>query len=349
MKLHYLFPLFLLFAACTNDEPPVEPVPPIEAADQTVYIVNEGQFQAGNASLSLYDPATGELQNDVFASVNERLLGDVFQSMTFFQDRAYLVINNSGKVEVVDPTTIESLGTIEGLTSPRFLLPLSASRAYVSDLYADGLAIVDPSEYAVVGDIPSGPWVQMPRFRHEQMVEADGVVFVTNYQQPYLYLIDPATDAFVDSIGLGLRAARLQTDAEGTLWVLARADYASDSPGALYRVDPATRQVLQALTFPAGEGPGEMAFNPTRDTLYYTAGDLFALPITATALPSEPVVRGVDGPFSGVGVDPANGDLYTSDVIDFVQRGLVFRFSASGQPLDTLRVGVGPMRFYFQN
>jgi DNA-binding beta-propeller fold protein YncE len=339
--------VLLLLAACKG-EPPEELPPPIKVTTGTVYVVNEGQFQAGNASLSLYDPQTQELQNEAFLAANGRPLGDVFQSMCFFGGKAYLLINNSAKIEVIDPSNLQSLGTIEGLSSPRFMLPWSADKAYVSDLYADFIQLIDPSTLSLSGQLASpGPWVQAPRLRHEQMLRVGDVGFVTNYQRPFLYVINPLRDAFVDSIAIGLRASRLQQDADGYLWVAATSDFATDDPGALYRVDPGTRQVLQTLTFPAGEGPGEIALNPTGDTLYYTSGDLFALPVRAGSLPTEPLVVGVEGPFGGIGADPASGDLYLTDVIDFVQRGLVLRFSASGQPLDTLRVGVGPMRLYF--
>lgn len=332
----------LIFFGCKNDDPTPAP-DPVEITNQTVFVSNEGQFQIGNASLTLYDPAAQTEQEDAFQAANDRFLGDVFQSMAFWQDRAYLVVNNSNKVEVIDPVSLESQWAITGLTSPRYLVPLGDGRAYLSDLYAGAISILDLNAQSVIGQIPTpGAWT-------EQMVASEGVVFTTCYQRPYLYVIDPSSDQISDSIAIQARGLYLQEDANGHLWVSAGASISNDEPGALFEVDPNSRAVLRSFDFPAGEGPGELAFNASRDTLFYLAGDLYALPITANDLPEEPFIRGEAGPFYGLGIDPNQGDIYLTDPIDFVQRGLVLRFSANGSPVDTFRAGVVPGAVYVRS
>ncbi len=326
---------------CKPDE--TTPLPePIETTERTVFVSNEGQFQVGNASLTLYDPESMTAQENAFEATNGTILGDIFQSITFHQALAYLVINNSNKVEVIDPLSLESRGTITGLTSPRYLLPLGDGRAYLSDLYAGAISIIDLEAQSVAGQITTpGAWT-------EQLVASQGVVFTTCYQRPYLYVINPRSDQISDSIAIQARGLYVQEDANGHLWVSAGASISHDEPGALFEIDPVSRAVLHRFDFPAGEGPGELAFNVGRDTLLYLAGDLYALPIQASDLPDEPFIQAEAGSFYGIGVDVNTGEIYLTDPIDFVQRGEVLRFTANGSPVDTFRAGVGPGAVYVQ-
>ena len=149
--LAYIALLLLAITACNKDAP----IGPQQvdngcgedsiSADPTtrVYIINEGNFTWGNASLSVYDPATQTVVNNAFAAANDRPLGDVAQSLTLVGQRAYLIVNNSGKIEVLADSTLEATHTITGFNSPRELFAINAKTAYVSDLYANALAIVD--------------------------------------------------------------------------------------------------------------------------------------------------------------------------------------------------------------
>ena len=72
--------------------------------------------------------------NDVFSTVNNVPLGDVGQSMTTHMGMGYIAVNNSGKVEVINLANMSSEGTITGLGSPRYVLVINHTTAYVSDM-----------------------------------------------------------------------------------------------------------------------------------------------------------------------------------------------------------------------
>ena len=65
---------------------------------------------------------------------NNQILGSIAQSLSFFQSNFYVVINNSNKI-VVCNNQFKKTSQISGLTSPRYFLPVSNQKAYVSDLY----------------------------------------------------------------------------------------------------------------------------------------------------------------------------------------------------------------------
>ena len=341
MKSPLLFCLALCLVgwiACDHTPPPVNPSPSLE--NPGFFILNEGNFQRGNASLSFFDRSTDTLFDGVYEGVNQENLGDVLQSMSFFEGRAYLVVNNSQKIEVVDPLTLESLGRIDGMTSPRYFLGINPQKAYVSDLFAGALSVIDLENQSVMGKIELPGWT-------ERMALVGNTALICNYDQPYLYLVDVQEDEITDSIAIGPRGEGIVVDKRGKVWVSTGAGISNNDPGALYEIDPQTWRVVQELRFPMGAAPSELQINAQGDSLFWLNQGVFAMNVQATALPTEPLIP-EDGLFYGLGVDPASGDVLVADAIDFVQRGVILRHSSAGEFLQEFRAGIIPGAFAFR-
>lgn len=330
-----------LLTACRKDSPESPEVAPITVAQGGgVYITNEGNFQWGNARVSYYDIASGTAVEDLFEPANGVGLGDVCQSMTLFGQKGYLVVNNSGKVVVVDPRTFVATATITGLTSPRYLLPVSNGKAYVTDLHANSVAVVDLASNAVAGHIPCPGWT-------EELALAYGKAFVTAQDRDQLYVIDTGTDQLMDSIAVGSPSGSIVQDANGKLWVLCSGYLGQNVPAALHRIDPVTRTVEQSFTFPAGASPWRLTIDGDHGTLYFLDGGVYRMPITAGELPGAPLIPADGRNFYGLGVDPTQGIVYVSDAVDYVQRGVVYRYAPDGTLLGSFQAGIIPGGFCF--
>ncbi|MGQ0827812.1 MAG: DUF5074 domain-containing protein [Bacteroidota bacterium] len=343
-KLFFLLSVFWLgLSSCRKDKPEdfVQPIPVI-SNNGGVYITNEGNFQFGNAKISYYDFESGVSTEDLFKPANNRPLGDVCQSMCFFNRKAYLIINNSNKIEVVDPKSFVVSSTITGLVSPRYFLPVSNNKAYVTDFKANAISIIDLNNNVVTGNIPCFGWT-------EELVLAYGKVFIVNHNSNKVYVINTLTDAINDSISVGYASNSIREDKNGKLWVTCSGNPANNIFPTIHRINPINNQVELSITFAnLSDNPYKLDINGSLDVLYYIAdAGVYQLPITATTISSFPLIPKGSYNFYGIGIDPNDGTIYVADAVDYVQRGVILRYQSNGTFIDSFTAGIIPGDFYF--
>lgn len=343
MKNIFLFLYVLFLTSCVKDKP--EPAPSCDfegAASGGVFIMNEGNYQWGNASISYYNPAKNEIAEDVFKAANNYALGDVCQSMEIFNRKAYVVVNNSGKVEVVDPKTFKVSATIKGLTSPRYFFGVSNNKAYVTDFSSNAISVVDLNSYAIIKDIPCPGWT-------EELVLSYGKAFITNVRKEYIYVVNTTTDAIEDSIKVGFAPNSIKIDKYGMIWVLCGGSTSKNIKASLHKINPLTHEVnLSWEFFNQEDSPGRLDINGTKDTLYFLNKGVYLLPVTNNSLPAAPLIREEGKLFYGLGIDPLNGTIYVSDAVDYVQKGKVYRYKPDGILINSFLAGIIPGDFYFE-
>lgn len=353
----FLFALLFIFSgflySCKKADKPVlnsgnnNTTPPSGKYTDGVWIVDEGTYSFGNASVDFYhkDKETAEL--NVFQAVQGKPLGDVLQSMAYINGRYYLVVNNGQRIEVADEN-MKSLGTISSLTSPRYVLSVSEQKMYVTDLYARGIWIVNPQALKVTGTIPyyAGADSTIKGWT-EQMQLIGSEAFVCGVESGQVIIINTATDKIVDSIPVGKEPQWMATDKENKLWVLCNGTIEKQY-SHLWRIDPGSRKILQAFTFSDKNiGVSQLKLNATGDSLYYIAKDVYKMGIGNSSLPSVPYISSGNRSFYGIGIDPYDNSLYVSDAVDYVQAGKVYHYSQNGSLINSFGCGIGASDFLF--
>ncbi len=340
-KLIGLAILTVFLVACRKDKPaPI--TTQFNNSSSGVFISNEGNFQFGNASIGFYNLNDQNYADDLFKNANNRPLGDVCQSLYFFNNKIYITVNNSNKIEVVNPSTFSSIATITGLQSPRYFLPVSIQKAYITDYNANAISVIDLNSNALIKKIACKGWT-------EELLMSNGKVYVTNKDSKALYVIDPLRDTIIDSIQIGYGANSIQLDRFNNLWVLSNGNAQTNEVASLSQINTTSDSVIKTIPFNTiSEQPWRLKINGSADTLYYLNNGVYALPINATQLNQQPLIPESKRLFYGLGVDPFSNVIYVSDAIDYVQKGIIYRFQSNGQLINSFRAGIIPNDFYFK-
>lgn len=328
--------------SCKDDEAPGNGGGGVEVKEGRILMVNEGNFQWGNATLASIDQETGEFEDELYKKANGIPLGDVFQSVTRYEDSYFLVVNNSGKIVRIDTADFKVKKTFTGFTSPRYILPTSAGTSLVSDLYAGEISIIESESGKVLSTVPLPGW-------SEQMMALDNDVWITNRESKFVYVLDLNSNRITDSLEVAYQSQSMVLDKNGELWVLCMGDQAKKEKGGLFKIDPKKKEVELKLLFEDNATPLHIRLNPTSDTLYFLNKELYRMGIFETALPTTPYIN-LDGnnPYA-LDIDPRNGRIYVSDAIDFIQKSKILIYSSGNQPaiIQRLTGGVLCNKFIF--
>lgn len=335
----------LFLCHCTKNDPgPVIPgtngfIP----AGGGVFILNEGNFTAGNGSLSYYSFDSLKIYNDIFSGVNNRPLGDVPNSMIISKGSAYIVVNNSGKIEVVDKNTILSLKTITGLASPRYILLTDSSKAYVSSLYSPKITIINLQTNSVSG------YIDIRRSSEAMLLKGEKAFVSCWMSGNEIMIINTKTDKVIDSVEVGYEPESMVIDRNDRLWVLCSGGYTEEYNAELDVLNTANNEVERRMAFPSAQSyPTSLHINRTGDTIYYIDNAIWRMDIGSSSLPVQPFIQASGRLYYKLGIDPVKGDVFATNVIDYQQRGFLLRFTASGSLIDSSKVDIIPGSLCFK-
>src|SRR5690554_1660141 len=105
-----MFAITILYSCSNSDDDQF--IDPDAKYFNGFFITNEGNFNKTNGTISHLSSDFNSVSNDVFRNANGRGLGDVVQSMVVHGDYAFIIVNNSNTIEVVEKNTFKSVYTI---------------------------------------------------------------------------------------------------------------------------------------------------------------------------------------------------------------------------------------------
>lgn len=306
------------------------------------FVLNEGNYLAGNGTVSFYSMETGEIYNDLFGTVNGRGLGDIPSFIAADGNTGYIVVNNSGTIEAVDLRTMESLGTFTGLNSPRQMV-IYQGKGYVSSLQDQEIAVIDLERNEITGSVDIG-------HTSEALAVAGGKLFSAHWSGGNTITVtDLAAESVIKTITVGLEPESMVVDRNGKLWVLCTGGWQGEEIPRIVRINTSTLEIEAELPFrTVNDNPSSLTSNAAGDTLYYLDEGVRRMPVTASLLPSEAYITSGNRLFYRLMACPG-GRVAVTDAIDYQQKGDLLLFSSEGELTDTGQAGIIPGFMLYMN
>ena len=375
-----LLAAFAVMLISCNPDPQPTPVNPNDSIQphelKGVYVLNEGNYQFSNASLSFYDIEADTVYNNLFYKANNAPIGDVAESMALVDNKLYIVVNNSNYIYKVDANTIECDLTkpfkLTDFYSPREMHFVAPNKAYVTDIIGTDLWIINPQEMTHTGSVAMGNTT-------EKMLQVGNELYVSNWSYYYIdaeshrsyntvQVVDLNNDVKVADIVVGKEPNTMVADKDGHVWVLCEGrswDDEYDDLGmpygenpTLWEIDPMLKTAMCRYEF---KGPYEdddeikgvattLRVNPAGDQFYLIYNNEVRRFDIATMSLSDSfrITPEPQGLLYNMAVNPKTGDLYVTDAKNYMMNGIVYRYSDDGVLLASFEAGIIPSAMLFK-
>lgn len=330
-----------LIVACQKDPTSAKKEKKVQSVG--AFIINEGNFTKGNGSLSFYSFNDQTVQNGIFKAVNGRALGDVPNSMTVWDTLGFIVVNNSNKIEVIGLKSWKSVKTIElpGGPSPRNLAVVSDSKAYVTNLYANNVAVIDLKTLSLTNTtiaVGANP---------EEILIYDNKAYVANSgfgSGNTVSVIDVTTDKVVNTIKVGDNPTGLMLDDDEDINVMCTGRWPAwgDSTdkgtnGGIYVINPA-KQILTDSMLVSGH-PSAITYAGNDLGFFLLNGNVVSFSTATNKILNDAFVK---GSFYSIEADPISQLLFVLDAKDYQSNGEVILYDFNGTEQNHFTVGIIP-------
>ena len=316
-----------------------------------IWVSNEGSFMQANAEVSVLGIADTPIIEG-FRAANGYEVGDVLQSIYLTENKAYLVVNNSQKVEVVDQKSMESIGVIAPCSYPRYFVQLNDQTGYISNGSGSGeVLIVILESLEVIGQIPvgNGP---------EAMQIIGDYLFVVNsggwLEDNSVSVINTLTNQETQRITVGDRPVKLTLTADGMLQVLCAGKIIYDenwnivahSAAGVYAINPMDFTATLKLSF------DDVTIHPTVMTSGSAGAELYIaleeeLKVYNPLVSDDyELIRTIDQRADAILVDDANSQIWLTQIVDYSTAGKVLKLTEEGTVLQEITVGIAPNGIY---
>jgi YVTN family beta-propeller protein len=347
IKLNYLFIVLAaaLVSSCHKDKQvPIVNTPTAQRAG--IYILNQGGFNDNNSSLTYYNYTTKLITPDLFSSANGGAkLGDVGNDVEIYGSKMYIVVNNSNKVDIVNAKTGVLIKS-DSLYQCRSVV-FYGSNAFITS-YNGTVSVLDTVSLTIKNAITVGP-------DPEQMVIVGSKLYVANSgglnpnPNNTVSVIDLATQTQTKQITVIANPVSVTADTLGHVYVLSLGNFADLNPGMTIIDDVNDVE----LSEPAVSLGYNVPVYAQHGFIYYPTANNDIAVFNAKTQSVASVNFITDGtvitaPYAVSG-DPATGEIFVADAVDYQSNGILYAFDKTGKKEYQLTVGIDPGKIALLN
>ena len=337
-----LMPFLLALSSCEPEENS-----PGGKYSSGVFVINEGNFNEADGSVGFYDKESKTYSSDIFKAENDRPLAGTVQSYAIFNSVGYIVVNNPDRIEVVNPETFKSTGSVtEGLSIPRYFTA-HAGKGYISNWGPYASDFSSPDSYIAVVDLTTLKVTKSIEVgsRPEQLVLINNTLYVASNGAGTVTVIDLTSESVTSTIPVHFTPKCLVPGNDNILWVGTGEGYAG--------INTTNNILTSDFSFENRTFTGNLVLNPAKNVIYvmeadYSSGNYTILAFDANGIEVNgwPVITKKN--LYGMEVDPENGNIYVADNNGFQGNGTIIIFDEDGTEIDNFPAGRAPNGFLFK-
>ncbi len=322
-----------LLVSCSSSDDSKETTGGLNKYDDGVFISNEGNFMSSNGTISYITNDLSSIYNQIFKNANNgQSLGDVVQSIAFDGDLAFVVVNNSNVIEVVNKETFVKIHSItENMSSPRYAV-VENEKIFVTHMYANKVTVYNLSDFSYINTIDLS-------FQPEFLVKNNGKIYVSSNfyaDTNAIAIIDASSNTLINTLALDLSINGL-TQGDDVVYALG----SSSTGSKIYKID-----LNGILTSNEINVTNARYLEFDSNNLYFTS-NLKIYKTSPTIQNIQELFSVSDNSWSSLyGFEVFDGKVFTSDAKGFTEDGVVTIYSENGTVLKTFRAGLGPNGFY---
>lgn len=333
--------VLLIFTSCSDSD---DSAPLIKGDFENGYFVsNEGKFPDPNASVTFISKDLNTVSKEIYKNANGKTLGSVVQSIVFENDYAYLVVNNSNKIEVVNRYTFQSVATItEKINQPRYAL-VEDGKLFVTNEATKSVEIFDANSFAHITSIQINKSV-------EEIREDNNFIYIMNpsYDTDSDYsnisknitVIDSKNHTIVKDLTVGVGFNSMEIE-DGIL-------YAMHDTG-ITKITTSNNAVIGEITFE--EGLSNASKLELEDNyIYFVSGSkIYKFRTDLTSFSNTELVdtKSTGSPWDvGYGFNVVDDKLFYTDVKGFTESSEVNVYDLDGKFLKSFKAGIGANGVY---